>query len=45
MRSLYDELEIEIDEVQKGNYEFWQFEEPGSGEELEEDDYYYDDLY
>lgn len=31
------------DEVHKGSYEPWQFEEPGCGEELEEDDYYYDD--
>lgn len=39
MRTLYDELEIEIDEDQKGNYDPWNFEE----EDLEEDDYYYGD--
>lgn len=44
LRSTWGLLDHEIDEVQKGNYEHWQFEEPGSGEELEEDDYYYDDF-
>lgn len=32
-------LDHEIDEVQKGNYEPWNFEE----EDLEEDDYYSED--
>ena len=32
-------MDYEIDEVQKNNYEPYQFEE----EELEEDDYYYED--
>ena len=32
--------DIEKDEILKGNYEHYQFEE----EDLEEDDYYYDDL-
>ena len=44
LRNTWGLLDHEIDEVQKGNYEPWQFEEPGSGEELEEDDYYYDDF-
>lgn len=41
LRNTWGLLDHEIDEVQKGNYEPWQFEEDG---ELEEDDYYYDDL-
>lgn len=44
LKNTWGLLDHEIDEVQKGNYEPWQFEEPGSGEELEEDDYYYDDF-
>lgn len=33
----------EADLVQKGEYDPWNFEEPESGEELDEDDYYYED--
>lgn len=37
---LFDELEKEQkEEVEKGNYDPWNFEE----EDLEDDDYYYDD--
>lgn len=39
LRNTWGLMEHEIDEVQKGNYDPWQFEE----EELEEDDYYYED--
>lgn len=39
LRNTWGLMEHEIDEVQKGNYEPWQFEE----DELEEDDYYYED--
>lgn len=39
LRNTWGLSEHEIDEVQKGNYEPWQFDE----EELEEDDYYYED--
>ena len=39
LRNTWGLMDQEIDEVQKGNYEPWQFEE----EELEEDDYYYED--
>ena len=39
LRNTWGLMDHEIDEVQKGNYEPWQFEE----EELEEDDYYYED--
>lgn len=39
LKNTWGLMDHEIDEVQKGNYEPWQFEE----EELEEDDYYYED--
>lgn len=39
LRNTWGLMDHEIDEVQKGNYDPWQFEE----EELEEDDYYYED--
>lgn len=40
LRSTWGLLDHEIDEVQKGDYEPWNFEEDG---DLEEDDYYYED--
>ena len=39
LRSTWGLLDHEIDEVQKGDYDPWNFEE----EDLEEDDYYYDE--
>ena len=39
LKNTWGLMDHEIDEVQKGNYEPWHFEE----EELEEDDYYYED--
>ena len=40
---LYGLEEVEREFVRRGDYEPYNFEEPESGEKLDEDDYYYED--
>ncbi len=40
---LYGLTDEEKELVRNGEYEPWNFEEPGNGEELDEDDYYSED--
>ena len=40
---LYDLDEEERELVRKGEYDPWNFDRPGQGEELDEEDYYYED--